>query len=71
MKGEALHLLIVPREGARLDQARLIDWARERLDRFKLPDRIHFAAELPLSRSGKADRATLRKLIQAKMPTSK
>jgi acyl-CoA synthetase (AMP-forming)/AMP-acid ligase II len=65
-KGEALHLLIVPREGARLDQARLIDWARERLDRFKLPDRIHFAAELPLGRSGKADRATLRKLIQAK-----
>jgi malonyl-CoA/methylmalonyl-CoA synthetase len=64
IKGEAIHLLVVPREGARLDQARLIDWARERLDRFKLPDRIHFAAELPLGRSGKADRATLRKLIQ-------
>ena len=70
-RGEALHLLIVPREGARLDQARLIDWARERLDRFKLPDRIHFATELPLGRSGKADRATLRKLIQAETPPSK
>ncbi|MGH6881637.1 MAG: class I adenylate-forming enzyme family protein [Hypericibacter sp.] len=68
LKGEALHLLIVPREGARLDQARLIDWARERLERFKLPDHIHFAAELPLGRSGKADRATLRQLIQAKTP---
>jgi feruloyl-CoA synthase len=70
LKGEALHLLIVPREGARLDQARLIDWARERLERFKLPDHIHFAAELPLGRSGKADRATLRQLIQAKTPPS-
>jgi long-chain acyl-CoA synthetase len=67
-KGEALHLLVVPREGARLDQARLIDWARERLDRFKLPDFIHFAAELPLGRSGKADRGMLRTLIQAKTP---
>jgi acyl-CoA synthetase (AMP-forming)/AMP-acid ligase II len=64
-KGEAIHLLVVPRDGARLDQPRLIDWARGRLERYKLPDRVHFAAELPLGRSGKADRAAFRKLIEA------
>ncbi len=64
IKGEAIHLLVVPRDGARLDQARLIDWARDRLDRFKLPDHVHVAAELPIGRSGKADRGSLRKLIE-------
>jgi long-chain acyl-CoA synthetase len=63
-KGEAIHLLVVPRAGAELDRQRLVDWARERLDRYKLPDQVHVAAELPLGRSGKADRATLRRLIE-------
>jgi acyl-CoA synthetase (AMP-forming)/AMP-acid ligase II len=64
-KGEAIHLLVVPREGAELERQRLVDWARERLDRYKLPDHVHVATELPLGRSGKADRGALRRLLEA------
>jgi len=63
-RGEAIHLLVVPRDGAALDRRQLVDWARERLDRYKLPDHVHLAAELPLGRSGKADRGSLRRLIE-------
>jgi acyl-CoA synthetase (AMP-forming)/AMP-acid ligase II len=62
--GEAIHLLVVPRPGAASDAAALTDWARGRIERFKLPDRIHFAPELPLGRTGKADRALLRRTLQ-------
>src|SRR5262249_54019537 len=63
LKGEQVHLFVVPRDGAGLDQARLLDWARERLDRHKLPDRIHFGRELPVGATGKADRRALRALV--------
>jgi len=62
-KGEAIHLFVVPRDGARIDEARLLAWARERLDRYKLPDRIHFGCGLPVGHTGKADRQALRDLI--------
>ena len=62
-KGEAVHLFVVPRDGAMLDEARLLGWARERLDRYKLPDHIHFGRELPIGGTGKADRQALRDLI--------
>ncbi len=62
--GEAIHLLVVPRPGAEPDATALKDWARDRTERFKLPDTIHFAAELPLGRTGKADRAVLRRTLE-------
>jgi malonyl-CoA/methylmalonyl-CoA synthetase len=64
LRGEAIHLLVVPRAETMLNAADLLTWARERLDRYKLPDRIHFGTELPLGRTGKADRSALRKLIE-------
>ncbi len=62
--GEAIHLLVVPRPGARLDAEAMIAWAQGRTERFKLPDRIHFAEELPLGRTGKADRSALRRHLE-------
>jgi acyl-CoA synthetase (AMP-forming)/AMP-acid ligase II len=58
--GERLHVLIVPRAGATLDAGTLADWATGRIERFKIPDAFHFAPELPLGRTGKADRGALR-----------
>jgi long-chain acyl-CoA synthetase len=66
--GEAIHLLVVPRPGAVPDVKALTDWARDRIERFKLPDRIHFAPELPLGRTGKADRALLRRTLEYREP---
>lgn len=66
-KGEALHLMVVPRSGAASDAETLREWAKERLDRFKLPDRIHFVADLPAGRTGKTDRNEMRRIILSQM----
>lgn len=64
MLGEAIHLLVVPRPGAEPDARGLKAWARDRTERFKLPDQIHFALQLPLGRTGKADRSVLRQALE-------
>lgn len=61
--GEAIHLLIVPKTEDAPSAEALIDWARCRTDRFKLPDVVHYAQSLPLGATGKADRAALRRNI--------
>jgi acyl-CoA synthetase (AMP-forming)/AMP-acid ligase II len=66
--GEAIHLLVVPLPGASLDPAALRRWARDRLERYKLPDRIHLGSAIPTGRTGKADRAALKALLLAAKP---
>lgn len=66
--GESLHLLVVLRRDATIDADSLLAWASERLDRPKLPDRIHFGKELPTGRTGKADRGALRAQLGKKGP---
>lgn len=61
--GEAIHLLVVSHEDPPPKAEDLIDWAKGRTDRFKLPDVIHFGDALPLGNTGKADRAALRRDI--------
>ncbi|WP_163851680.1 class I adenylate-forming enzyme family protein [Pseudooceanicola aestuarii] len=68
--GEAIHLLVVPRAGRAPDAAALLDWARGRTDRFKLPDAVHFGTSLPLGNTGKADRAALRRQIMGQAATA-
>jgi acyl-CoA synthetase (AMP-forming)/AMP-acid ligase II len=63
--GERIHLLVVPRPGSSPTEAALRDFAAARLPRFKQPDAIHFGVELPLGRTGKADRAALRRAIES------
>ena len=66
VRGEAVHVFVVPRAGGGLDAETLIAWAKGKLDRSKVPDRIHFGDELPIGRTGKADRGALRSLILAR-----
>lgn len=63
--GERIHLLVVPRPGCAPDEAALRAFAALRLPRFKQPDAIHYAAELPLGRTGKADRGALRRALES------
>jgi acyl-coenzyme A synthetase/AMP-(fatty) acid ligase len=37
---------------------------RERLEKYKQPDALYFAAELPAGRTGKADRARFRAMLE-------
>ena len=53
----------MPRPGVDAPEAELRAWAAERLEKFKRPDAFHFGQELPVGRTGKADRGALRKLL--------
>jgi long-chain acyl-CoA synthetase len=61
--GESLHLMIVRRDPW-LSESDLREWLRERIERFKVPDAIHFVDTLPVGRTGKADRAAARLELQ-------
>ncbi len=61
--GERIHIFIVLRPGVGAPEGELRAWAAERLEKFKRPDAFHFGAELPVGRTGKADRGALRKLL--------
>ncbi|MEX2517851.1 MAG: fatty acid--CoA ligase family protein [Paracoccaceae bacterium] len=63
-RGEAIHLVVVSTGPNRPDPAELRDWARGRLEPWKLPDHIHFAEAIPLGATGKADRLALRRMIE-------
>jgi long-chain acyl-CoA synthetase len=63
--GERIHALLVPRPGARLTAAEVLAFAATRLERYRLPDVLYVAPELPQGRTGKADRVGLRALIES------
>lgn len=67
--GERIHVLLVPRNGARLDVASVQQLLGAELERFKHPDRYYVADELPTGRTGKADRMQLRSMIEAGLVT--
>lgn len=62
--GERIHVLIVPREDQKLDEATLRRWVSERVEKFKRPDVYHFSSSLPTGRTGKVDRGALREQIR-------
>ena len=67
--GEAIHMLVVPKNVEAPSKRALIDWAKDRTDRFKLPDAVHYGEMLPLGPTGKADRTALRRSILGKSTT--
>ncbi len=63
--GEAVQAVVVVRDGAQVSAQELIDFCAERLDRFKKPRSVDFAAELPHNRNGKLDRKSVRETYWA------
>ncbi|MFE5869970.1 class I adenylate-forming enzyme family protein [Streptomyces roseifaciens] len=59
-RGEVPHAVIVPRHDGRPDAEELLSHCRGLLARYKVPRSIDFAERLPLSATGKLDRAALR-----------
>jgi acyl-CoA synthetase (AMP-forming)/AMP-acid ligase II len=68
--GEAIHAMVVLKPGATLAEAELLRWASGRIERFRLPDRIHFCDAVPLGNTGKASRAAVRQFILAQQAGS-
>jgi acyl-CoA synthetase (AMP-forming)/AMP-acid ligase II len=58
--GEAPHAFVVLRNGARLEEADLIEFARQRLAHFKAPHGVTFVEELPKTATGKIQKYILR-----------
>ena len=50
----------MPRQGATIDEAALIAWARERMANYKVPRRVEVVDALPLNASGKVLKYVLR-----------
>jgi long-chain acyl-CoA synthetase len=60
LKGEAVRVAVVPREGVRLDGEAIVAWCRENLAAYKAPARVDIVAELPKSATGKILKRVLR-----------
>jgi fatty-acyl-CoA synthase len=58
--GEAVKACVVPKTGMSVDEASIIDYARERIAAFKCPKSVDFVDELPRNASGKILRRKLR-----------
>jgi long-chain acyl-CoA synthetase len=63
--GERIHVLLVPRTGAVLEIAGLKKFLENKLEKFKHPDCYYVLNELPLGRTGKADRGQLKSMIES------
>jgi long-chain acyl-CoA synthetase len=61
--GQRIHALVVPRVPG-LAAAELRAFLRERLEKYKQPDVLYFAAELPCGRTGKADRGRFAAMLE-------
>jgi len=58
--GEEVKAVLVPRPGATIGSAALLDWARERIAAFKAPKSIDITEALPRNLNGKVLRRVLR-----------
>lgn len=60
--GERSRAYVILKPGAQLTAEGLLDFCRGKLADYKLPDQIHFVAALPMTPSGKVQKAKLRRL---------
>ena len=67
-RGEIIVAFVVPRPGALIDAGALLAHCREKLSRYKIPDRIEIAAALPLTVTGKLMRRDLKSLAAGLEP---
>ncbi|WP_342641544.1 class I adenylate-forming enzyme family protein [Rhodoligotrophos ferricapiens] len=63
--GEALHAVVVLREGCEANEQVLREWLAARIERFKVPDVIRIVEALPVGATGKALRAGVAELTIA------
>ncbi len=61
--GETVEAAVSIKPGSKLSETALIEICRQRLGKFKTPDRIHFLTELPKGPSGKIQRLKLAALV--------
>ncbi|NIM29027.1 MAG: AMP-binding protein [Gammaproteobacteria bacterium] len=60
MRDEAIVAVVVTVEGEVVDEAAIVDWCRERLASFRVPERVEFRSQLPRTSVGKIQKHLLR-----------
>lgn len=63
--GEAICAAVVPVEGAIVTAGEIRDWCLGSLTDYKVPDRVRFLDELPMTGTGKVRRVELARLMEA------
>lgn len=71
MRDEAIVAVVVTVENETLDAESIIDWCRERLASFRVPERVEFRRELPRTSVGKIQKHVLRAEIAGQSPIPK
>ena len=60
MNGEAVVAVLVPRDGAAIDERSVIGALKGEIASFKIPKRVYVVSELPRNAMGKVQKAELR-----------
>jgi acyl-CoA synthetase (AMP-forming)/AMP-acid ligase II len=58
--GESVWVYIVPKAGAELTAAEVLDYCRDQIAPYKIPDEVRFASELPMTATRKVQKFALR-----------
>ena len=61
--GERPVLFVVPREGAELDEAHMLERYQDRVTRWSVPDKVIFIDQMPMTATGKIQKMALRKML--------
>ena len=62
--GEVGAAYLIPRPGAEIDTAALLDWCRQRLAGYKVPRSVTVVADLPRTAAGKVQKHVLRSMYE-------
>ena len=64
--GEVVEAAIIAQEGQNVTEADVIQFCKEKLADFKVPKRVHFVKEMPMTASGKVQKSELKAQLYAK-----
>lgn len=60
---ESIHAFVILKENHKLAAEELLDWCRERLAKFKVPQEIHFTEDFPRTSVGKIQKQQMKKWV--------
>lgn len=60
---ESIHAFVILKENRKLTTDELLDWCRERLAKFKVPQEIHFTENFPRTSVGKIQKQQMKKWV--------
>ncbi|CEG21729.1 Long-chain-fatty-acid--CoA ligase [Planococcus massiliensis] len=60
---EAIHAFVILKEGASVNGDELVEWCKERMAKFKVPQEVHITEEFPRTSVGKIQKHQMKKWI--------